>query len=258
MRIALNISNSAGKSYRLRFPLRALLILTALVAVVLAAFNAQTRAQRIAKEVEALGGECGIKQRGPIWVSDWFRGSVGPFDSISSVDFNEVRTRYGSPGTLEDRIKLRDWIKARYEVRDELLRKFSGLQDLKKLDLSASGCTDEGIRSLTNLPQLRVLRLSDLAITDASLLHVTTFLRLEDLDVSYSGITDQGIADLSHLTGNLRYLRLQGTKITDSAIPSLQRMRTLEYLDLRSTDVSEKAVSEVQLALPGLEIETRW
>ena len=83
-------------------------------------------------------------------------------------------------------------------------------------------------------------------------------MRLEDLDVSYTGITDQGIADLSNLTRNLRYLRLQRTKITDAAIPSLRRMRTLEYLDLRSTNVSEKAVSELQLALPGLNIQTRW
>lgn len=258
MRIASNISNSAGKRHWPRFPLRSLLILTALVAVVLAAFNAQTRAQRIAKEVEALGGQCGIKQRGPTWVRDWFSGSVGPFDSISSVDFNEVRTRYGSPNTLEDKIKLRDWIKARYAARDELLKKLSGLHEMKELDLSASGCTHEGIRSLTNLPELRVLRLSETAITDASLLHATTFLRLEDLDVSYTGITDQGIADLSNLTRNLRYLRLQRTKITDAAIPSLRRMRTLEYLDLRSTNVSEKAVSELQLALPGLNIQTRW
>ena len=262
MRMTANLLNSPRKWPWLCFPVRTLLILTALIAVVLGGLSVQTNAKRIAIEVDALGGQYGVKHRGPTWIRDWFGGQrrsdpVGPFDSISSINFNETRTRFGTPDNLEDKIKFRAWINARYAARDELLKKLSGLHDLEALDLSASGCTDEGIRSLNNLPQLRVLCLSDLAITDTSLLHVTTFLSLEELDVSYSKITDLGIVDLSHLTGNLRKLGLQGTKITDSAIPSLRRMRTLEYLDLSSTDVSEKAISELQLALPSLNIQVR-
>ncbi len=84
------------------------------------------------------------------------------------------------------------------EVRDEDLRLFGGLAHLKKLDLSYTKLTTEGIKHMAPLPQLEQLDLYGTNIDDEAMKVVATFTNLKTLTTT-SNLTATGLAYLAPL-----------------------------------------------------------
>lgn len=97
-----------------------------------------------------------------------------------------------------------------------------------EVDLSGTSFADDAFVSLSDLPDLHYLDMGNTQISDAS---------------------------LSHL--NLKRLFLRGTMVTDAGLAHLKGVSSLQRLLLTNTRVTDDGVSELQRALPGLDVHPR-
>jgi hypothetical protein len=101
------------------------------------------------------------------------------------------------------------------------------------------------------------LNVSPQASTDLSPLG-----RLHGGDLQYLQLSGTRVsnADLIHLQGltGLRVLWLYDTRVSDAGLVHLQGLTGLRVLNLRSTLVSVGGVDALQQALPGCEIRRAW
>lgn len=139
-------------------------------------------------------------------------------------------------------------------VGDEGLRHLGGLHaSLRDLNLYNTAVTDAGLEHLRGLPNLATLTLHGPRIGDEGLVWVERMHKLATLDLSETSITDAGLARMQKLTGLLR-LDLGGTRISDAGLGHLKGLTHLRWLNLHKTLVTDAGVSDLQRALPGVEI----
>jgi outer membrane protein assembly factor BamB len=135
----------------------------------------------------------------------------------------------------------------------------AGLHQLQVLILYGNRINDEGTKALESLVELRQLDMSLLGISDESLVHLQPLKKLERLELLYSegfggtNLTNGGMATLGSLS-QLKYLNLVGAKISDQGLAQLAPLKTLEYLQITNTPVSDDAIKHLQAALPGCRI----
>lgn len=100
------------------------------------------------------------------------------------------------------------------KMTDRDLILLEGLESsLVWLDLSKTGISDEGLKTLSTYSQLQRLSLQQTDITDAGLKHLATLKTLEALNLHSTSVTNEGIQALLPLE-NLRRLYLWKTKVT--------------------------------------------
>lgn len=101
--------------------------------------------------------------------------------------------------------------------------------------------------SLIRPAAYKILYLGYSGATDAMLEKVSAATELESLDLSGNRISDAGIKKLSGL-GQLRYLSLERTAISNASAASIGKLRLLEELDVTSTAITDEWVQEVSSA----------
>jgi Leucine-rich repeat (LRR) protein len=157
---------------------------------------------------------------------------------------------------------------ARTEIRDEHMRWFRALPEVRELDLSYTKITDQGVAELSKRAYLSNLNLSNTRITDRGVEPLAKFLGLERLVLSDTQVTDRGVGklvgnihltelnlDQTQITGaalesltkllSLESLSLAGTKIMETSLASVPRMPKLTYLNLLATDVSDAGLARL-------------
>jgi hypothetical protein len=187
----------------LRFTLRALLVLVAVLAIPLAAWVNEAHRQRRAVDViQRLGGRVAYghqidskrrpvnaKPPGPDWLrrilwDEYFVTVVGvTLYGDQAVDVNLELVRQ-----LKDLQLLAAWASQTDPSRKVLLGPTPG-----------AGITDNGLARLTVLTDLRHISLADNEITDAGLEHLKSFPKLVSLQTGYgrnSRVTKKGIQEL--------------------------------------------------------------
>ncbi len=107
------------------------------------------------------------------------------------------------------------------DADDDLLRQLSGFPDLRRLELTHCGITDEGLR------------------------HLPAFAYLERLELSYSSVSDDGLPYIGRLT-SLTSLDLGHTRVTGRGFHRLAELERLEVLILTLTPIRDKALSSVE------------
>jgi hypothetical protein len=123
-------------------------------------------------------------------------------------------------------------VSLRKNLTDENFAKLgSVIHKMVSVDLSATGITDRSVALLAPAESLRMIRLNETGITDAS---IDTLVKLQ----------------------NLESVNLFGTKVTDEGVKKLSALPNLKRLYLWQTDVSEEAITDLQKALPEVEIVT--
>ena len=90
-------------------------------------------------------------------------------------------------------------------------------------------------------------------LADTGLVHFKELTKLEYLDISNTKVTDAGLVQLKGLT-ELKDLLLINTQVTDAGLVPLKGLTKLKRLYLGDTQVTELGVSELQKALPNVEI----
>ena len=108
------------------------------------------------------------------------------------------------------------------QMTDDLLQRFSTLDQITELDLDGSkALSDGGLRCLARLPRLRRLNLAGCTrISDAGLDVLRQLPALESIALCWTRVTDAGA---THLSGcpNLEMVDLMGTATGDGAVSAL-------------------------------------
>ena len=216
---------------RVRFSVRALMVLVLVVGAGLGWFIRHAAVQRDAvKAIVAAGGNVrydfqqkpapgrsGGTSPGPKWL-------VG----LLGVDFFADVTSVSIPGPQLDAI----------------LAHVGRLRRLERLDAPATRVTDAGLAQLSGLSKLRILSCSGtLGLTDAGLAHLSGLERLESLSI-YGPTRIEG-AGVTHLA-SLARLRFLAIRIeSEAGLPSLSRLIELRRLFIDMPNVTDAALAQL-------------
>jgi Leucine rich repeat len=179
------------KRVRLRFSLRALLVLTLVVGLGVAwltsEFNKRQTNARILAEFDVLRSlGCRIEYQGSKSVqSNWLDQFLGPSQTgiADSVDCN------------------------RKPITDAQLKHVSRLTHLRHLRLCNTAITDAGLAHLKGLKNLESLDLHGTSVTDAGLEHLKDLTNLREL-VTSQGFSFKGMANLKTALPNLQSMSI--------------------------------------------------
>jgi hypothetical protein len=126
--------------------------------------------------------------------------------------------------------------------------------DIEIVDVNLGGnhnVTNANLSLLEVFPELRGLNLSGTGISDEGLAHLAGLLNLDDLGLEHTGITDAGLVHLKNLE-QLQSLGLEHTEITDDGLRHLARLESLTALFLDSdTKVTDAAIRRFEEGFPG-------
>ncbi|MDF1745722.1 MAG: protein kinase [Gimesia sp.] len=186
-------------------------------------------------------------------VAEWVIG-MGGMVKIGVKEFTNIKQLPTSPFVIDD-ISLKDT-----SVKDDDLKRLTGLKILNRLNLkntlvSDTGLqylkdiplqniiimntqiTDEGLGHLTNMPSLRHLNICSTQISNSGVERLKDMKQLEFLNLGTSQIDDLGLGYLAGLT-NLKSLTIFSTQTTDSGLKHLKGMEQLVNLGLGNTSIT--------------------
>jgi len=140
-------------------------------------------------------------------------------------------------------------------VTGEGIATLSKLTTLEELDLGeCSQLFDASLQHLAPLKSLNRLNLWRLAITNDGFAHLASLTNLKWLNVDNTRVTDDG---LKHLTGmnNLQSLYLGSTAVTDAGLVHLEGLKSLKEVDVARTAVTKEGAAKLKEKLPAADIK---
>lgn len=152
-----------------------------------------------------------------------------PSEAINDADLKTLATLESG----RDQIKLLNL--TRGGITDEGLQNLTQLPALNELDLTTTSIAGHGLAALEKCPNLRKLKVSTvLRMTSLGWEAISRLSQLEVLDVSSnSNISETDVAKFKALT-NLRELNLSETSISDEVFLALADMEGLEILKIEA------------------------
>lgn len=137
-------------------------------------------------------------------------------------------------------------------ITDQGLLRLKDLPGIEELNLRyAELITDEGMSAIKGWKRLRTVDLRGTKVTDTTLGYLGGLTSLESIDVGFAQISDNGIEALAALP-KLKRLTLGGNKLTDTGMQALRLMTALEYLDLSGPQRTDSGLWSVSLTEPGI------
>jgi len=128
-------------------------------------------------------------------------------------------------------------------ITGEGLKYLKSLPALKEVILDLSMMNDEGMKYLKGLP-IKRLKLSNSDITDQGLAAVKDIYSLSSIHLDNTAITDNGLQYLSELY-DLIFINLDNTKITCKGLEHLKNIYRLEGIHLSATDISDEGLGNL-------------
>jgi len=240
----LNISatKEARKRRYVRFSLRALLVMVAVVGIVVAPYvNRLHKRQRAIARIEALGGS--------------ISGTSVSLKGSGAVDDDLIHLRHLRNVTALDLADTR--------ITDRGLRSLHTVPNIWIVNLRGTQVTDEGLLHLKVLSRLRELILDDTRMTGQGLQHLRGLPDLRTLRLQGTLINDANLSQLRHLSA-LRQVMLAGTPITDAGLEHLKMLNGLRAIFLHDTGsgiprdvpagVTDEGIASLQRSLPNCNI----
>ena len=188
------------------------------------------REQRIAKEIQAYGGEVGFQYCGPTWIPKFMRDRTTLFSRATYLSLDDT------------------------QVTDAGLEHLKGLTSLRSLFLGDTYVTDAGLEHLKGLTNISLLRLNNTRVTDAGLEHLKGLTNLASLYLAHTQVTDAGLERLKGLT-KLTILDLCNTQFTDAGLEHLNGLTNLNVLALNETRSTAEGRAMLRKSLPNCEIK---
>ncbi|EMI18805.1 putative secreted protein [Rhodopirellula maiorica SM1] len=228
------------KRIRSQISIRIMLLLTAVIAVVLAYYANGLRKRKVAMQtVVSLGGS----GDGPLEGSEWLRYLLDDddfFREISRLSVSYDTTNYDVKRPIGD-IELAAAIDC-----------LPSPNRLNVLRLDGSAVSDDGLYCLKVLSNLESLSLRKTLITDAGLQRITHCVKLKELNLSQTAIDGRGLRSLARLQ-QLEQLDLSHTRVTEYELLHLPELKNLQGLDLAGTPFLGGGFRFLVAKLPNLE-----
>ncbi len=137
-------------------------------------------------------------------------------------------------------------------ISDQGLLQLKPLAGLEELNLRyAELIGDEGMSAVKGWQALRRIDLRGTKITDTTLGYLGALPTLESIDAGFAQVSDNGIELLTNLP-KLRALSVGGNKLTDTGMQALRLMPTLAYLDLSGPQRTDSGLWSVSLTEKGV------
>ena len=154
----------------------------------------------------------------------------------------------------------------RLMIQDSDLRELASIKGMRKLDLSETAVSSNGLMAVSSmptlttlslprngleatvltklhdLPQLRELQLIGVPIGDRDVGELARFPLLNRLCLTGSEVTDGGVEAMVESLTELRHLCLSETKVTGECLPRLGVLRELEDLQLDHTLIDDETI----------------
>ena len=190
----------------------------------------------------------------PVWITD--KGGVLERDKAGKIVAVDLRSSWVADSDLAELARMPDLKRldlSLTRISDQGLRQLRTAPGIVDLNLYyAELITDDGLSAVRGWKNLKRLNLRGTKITDKTLEMLATAPGLESLDIGFAEITDVGLDHLS-LLPNLRELTIGGNKLTDLGVQMLRQLPQLTYLDLSGFQRTDSGLWSISLTDAGLE-----
>jgi hypothetical protein len=225
-----------------RFSLRALLVTTAVVAILcfmpvyfVRPYLGQLRAIAILEKA-------GVGYQTTSDAPAWLQRLVGPKNCriVTSVQgFQQSNLDDSLLENLSGSAHIRELFIGNSLITDKGLDHIQGMSNVVVLDLPGnSRVSNACFVHLPAMKQLKWIDASDVPVKDEGLAFLSTLTQLDQIELNRSKITDNGLEHLGALTG-LRRLILDKNPITNSGLKELDPLTNLEILSLNKTEITD-------------------
>lgn len=193
----------------------------------------------LADTVKKIGGKVVWSPSGPQWLYLATRDEgTEIFDVISAIDlYNGNNPLKGKGGRNE-------------QVNDDWLAKLSGLDTMRRLDLSNCAIRGDGLRHLAGLTSLRELNLTLTPVTDEALQHVGQLTELRKLGLASTSCTGTGFAYLTGLK-KLESVNFHFTPLNDAGLQAIAQVPISDRFWFAHTQFTDAGAKSLAL-LTGL------
>ncbi len=251
------VPNRARRGRRiLQFSVRTLFVVLLVCGLLMGAWSAYVKPYRDQARAIAgfkkLGGKVQVE---PIQGSALLGWLVGDEDYVRVVDVNLERSNAVDADleplrTFEDLRKLR---LSETAITNDGLAAIAGLKDLEFLALVNTRISDDGLRHVSGLTSLNRLYLRQTDVGDAGLVHLRPLVNLQHLSLVQTMVNGPGLKHLAGMT-QMQRIYLARTRLDDEALAYVSGFSTLQHVSLNFTDVSQRAVDTLQQEHPTLQI----
>ena len=165
--------------------------------------------------------------------------------------------RYGG-GTAVTLGARSPWTRANIKDADLLILR--RLHQVETVDFSGSvSLSDVGLKTISEFPRLKTLHLgkrkignwySGPDITDVGISELARLQSLRELSLDGHRLTDESLKTIEKMH-DLQYLDVSDTSITDAGLEHLYNLKNLKTLYLEMNNLTPAAVAKLQSALPG-------
>jgi hypothetical protein len=208
---------------------------------------------RLLAEIKRLGGQATIEIVAP----DWLRAIAGDdglpvLGRIVEIELNENTDGHATPAPrkLTDRV-TDDWLK-RLTGQDMLRRlelsgtavtsagliHLKGLKNLERLNLCLTACDDRGFEHLAGLTRMRRMTICASKITGTGFQHLQGMKQLESINLHSAPASDAGLEAIGKLT-SLKRLEIVHTHVTDAGLKHLAALVNLQQLHIHGPQTTE-------------------
>ena len=170
--------------------------------------------QRIAKEIEALGGIVDRNYHGPSWLPTQALAKSDVFLRIEGVDFMSNA------------------------VNADLISRLRSLPHLNRLVISGTVLTEEHMLAIGQLATISLLDLGSTGIGDTEFSRIKTLTKITWLSIENTRVSDNGmrvIADMPYV----EILNINITHITDDGMWVIKGMERLITLTMNNTSITD-------------------
>jgi gluconolactonase len=216
----------------------------------------QAKDKELLAEIKRLGGTATVENFGPVWLREISGDEALPvFGRIVEIVLNERTDGHKEPvpKKLSDRV-TDDWLK-RLEGQDKLRRlEVSGtavtseglvhlkdLKDLEFLNICLTAVDDRGFEHLAGLTKMRRMTVCSSKITGTGFKHLGDMKQLESINLHSSPASDAGLEAIGKLT-SLRRLEIVHTNVTDEGLAHLASLTNLRQLHIASHGTTENGL----------------
>lgn len=209
----MHVSVAQARRRRVQFSMRAMFVLTFLIALALA--WATTVIRRVSAQREAVAAILRLGHNNPPWLLLSYEDEIEP---SGYYRFQGPRVRSWWGDLCHSVVEVSLWMCE----EDEVLEHIGRLTTLEYLVLADCYFHNPDYRNLATLTRLKHLALIDAPFGDRDVCHLKAMKELEILSLRLTDVTDQGLKHLSEMD-SLGELDLTGCKVSDQAVQNLQR-----------------------------------
>ena len=207
-------------------------------------------------EIKRLGGKATLEVVAPDWLRSIASDAGLPvFGRIVEIELNE-RTdghKEPEPKKLSDRV-TDDWLK-RLTGQDLLRRlEVSGtavtsaglihlkeLRNIERLNLCLTACDDRGFEHLAGMTRMKRMTICASKITGSGFAHLAGMKQIESINLHSAPASDAGLAAIGKLT-SLKRLEIVHTHVTDAGLQHLAGLSQLQQLHVHGPETTASAL----------------